>query len=51
MMLAQITEQISWNAHEWSLGAGLLITLLFWRKYRKYELEIKRAEMLDQFLC
>ena len=38
------------SSNELSLAAGLVITALFYLRYRKFETEMKKNEMIDRFL-
>ena len=50
MVLTEITGGLELNANEFSLLAGVLIFSLFYYQYRKYEEEMEREEMVEQFL-
>jgi hypothetical protein len=50
MVLTDISGQFILNANAVSLFFGIIITLLFYRQYMKYEHEIEREELMEQFL-
>jgi hypothetical protein len=38
------------NANELCFGAAVIISVLFYRQYKKYEEEAEREEMIEKFL-
>lgn len=38
------------NANEFCFGAAVLISVLFYRQYKKYQVEAEREDMIDTFL-
>lgn len=38
------------DTNEISLAAGVLVSLLFYWQYRRYEHELEKQEMIDKFL-
>lgn len=38
------------NANEFCFVAGVIISVLFYRQYKKYEEEAEREEMIEKFL-
>jgi len=39
------------NANEVCFSLAMLISLLFFRQYKKYEEEAEKEEMIESFLC
>jgi hypothetical protein len=50
MVFADLPTQLELNSNELSLLAGLVVTYLFYRQYKKYEEELEREEMIENFL-
>jgi hypothetical protein len=50
MWLTETSDYLSRNANEVCFSLAMLISLLFYRQYKKYEAEAEREEMVDQFL-
>lgn len=44
------SEFIINNANEFCFAAAVLISVLFYRQYKKYEEEAEREEMIEKFL-
>ena len=38
------------NANEFCFAAAVIISVLFYRQYRKYEAEAEKEEMIDNFI-
>lgn len=38
------------NANEFCFAAAILISVLFYRRYKKYEEEAEKEEMIEKFL-
>ncbi len=38
------------NANEFCFAAALVISVLFYRQYKKYEAEAEKEEMIDNFI-
>jgi len=51
MWLVEVSEYVSRNANEVCFSVAMLISLLFYRQYKKYEKEAEREEMVEGFLC
>lgn len=49
-MLAETSFFLARNANELCFSAAMLISLAFYRQYRKYEEEAEKQEMIEQFL-
>ena len=50
MWLVEVSEYVSRNANEVCFSVAMLISLLFYRQYKKYEKEAEREEMVEGFL-
>lgn len=50
MWLAQTSMFLMKNANEVCFTAAMVISLAFFRQYRKYELEAEREEQVEQLL-
>jgi hypothetical protein len=50
MQLLDLTGLSYIDPNEISFFLGLVITLLFYRQYRKYEEQVEREEMIEQLL-
>ena len=50
MWLSEISEFLFRNANEICFSLAMVISLLFYRQYKKYEEEAEREEMMEKFL-
>ena len=50
MGLTETTDYLIGYANEVCFTAALLVSLLFYRQYKKYEQEAEREEMIEKFL-
>jgi hypothetical protein len=50
MWLSETSEFLSRNANEICFFLAMVISLLFYRQYKKYEEEAEREEMMEKFL-
>ena len=50
MWLAQTSDYLLSNANEVCFSLAMIISLLFYRQYKKYEEEAEREEMIEGFL-
>jgi uncharacterized membrane protein len=50
MWLREITDYLIVNANEVCFTFALFISALFFRQYKKYEAELEREEMIENFL-
>ena len=50
MWLMETSDYLIRNANEVCFSAAMLISLLFFRQYKKYEEEMEREEMIERFL-
>ena len=50
MWLAQASDYLARNANEVCFSLAMVISLLFYRQYKKYEEEAEREEMIERFL-
>ncbi|MFL5810718.1 MAG: hypothetical protein ACJ749_14440 [Flavisolibacter sp.] len=50
MWLAQTSDYLLRNANEVCFSLAMIISILFYRQYRKYEEEAEREEMIESFL-
>ncbi len=50
MWITETTDYLIVNANEVCFTAALLISILFFRQYKKYEQEAEREEMIEKFL-
>ena len=50
MWLLQTTDYLSRNANEVCFTVAMIISVLFYRQYKKYEEEAEREEMIESFL-
>ena len=50
MWLAQTSDYLMRNANEVCFSVAMLISLLFYWQYKKYEEEAEREEMIEGFL-
>ena len=48
--MAEIFNVVTGNANEVCFSMAVVISVLFYRQYRKYEEEEKTEELLNQFL-
>ena len=51
MVLTEITSGIELNSNQISLLAAIVISILFFIQYKRYEEEEEKEKMIDQFLC
>ena len=51
MWIAETTDYLVRNANEVCFSLALLISLMFFRQYKKYEEEAEKEEMLERFLA
>jgi hypothetical protein len=51
MWLAQTSDYLVRNANEVCFSLAMLISVLFFRQYKKYEEEAEKEEMIEGFLC
>lgn len=51
MWFAETSEYLIRNANEVCFSLAMIITMLFYRQYKKYEAEAEREEMMNGFLC
>jgi hypothetical protein len=45
-----LSEILMHNANEICFSVAMIISLLFYKQYRKYEQEAEREEMIERFL-
>ena len=45
-----LTDILIYNANEICFTAAVVISMLFYNQYKKYEAELEREEMIEQFL-
>jgi|GEM_PF-2119139 len=50
MWLAETSVFLMRNANELCFSAAMLISVAFYRQYRKYEEEAQKEEMIEKFL-
>ena len=50
MCLTETSEYLIRNANEVCFTMAMVISLLFYRQYKKYEEEAEREEMIERFL-
>ena len=50
MWLSETSEFLSRNANEICFSLAMVISVLFYRQYKKYEEEAEREEMMEKFL-
>ena len=50
MWLREITDYMIVNANEVCFTLALFISALFFRQYKKYEAELEKEEMIENFL-
>jgi hypothetical protein len=50
MWLAEVSVFITRNANEVCFSAAMIISVLFYRQYKKYEAEAENEEMIENFL-
>ena len=48
--MVELPTQMIFDPNDLSLIVGLLVFVLFYRDYKKYEEEISREETIEQFL-
>jgi hypothetical protein len=51
MWLAQTSDYVMRNANEVCFSLAMLISVLFFRQYKKYEEQAEKEEMIEGFLC
>ena len=51
MWLKETTDYLIVNANEVCFTLALFISVLFFRQYKKYEAELEREEMIENFLA
>ena len=44
------SDYVITHANEFCFGAAVVISVLFYRQYKKYEQEAEKKEMLEKFL-
>ena len=44
------SDYVIYHANEFCFGAAVVISVLFYRQYKKYEQEAEKKEMLETFL-
>jgi hypothetical protein len=50
MVMVELPAQLILDLNDISLILALLVSVLFYRQYKKYEEEISREETIEQFL-
>lgn len=50
MWFAQTSEYLISNANEVCFSIAMVISMLFYKQYKKYEVEAEREEAIEQFL-
>ncbi|HWJ91283.1 MAG TPA: hypothetical protein VNR87_09240 [Flavisolibacter sp.] len=50
MWLSETSDYLVRNANEVCFSLALIVSVLFYRQYKKYEAEAERQEMIEQFL-
>jgi hypothetical protein len=51
MWLSEVTDYLIVNANEVCFTMAIFISALFFRQYKKYEAELDKEEMLENFLA
>jgi hypothetical protein len=51
MWLKETTDYLIVNANEVCFTLALFVSALFFRQYKKYEAELEREEMIENFLA
>ncbi len=50
MWLIQTSDYLVSNANEVCFSVAMIISILFYKQYKKYEQEAEREELIDSFL-
>jgi hypothetical protein len=50
MWLAHTSEYLMSNANEVCFTVAMIISVLFYKQYKKYEQEAEREELIERFL-
>jgi hypothetical protein len=51
MWIAETTDYLVRNANEVCFSLAMIVSLMFFRQYKKYEEEAEKEEMLERFLA
>ena len=51
MWLREVTDYLIGNANEVCFTLAIFISALFFRQYKKYEAEMEKEEMIENFLA
>jgi hypothetical protein len=51
MWLREVTDYLIVNANEVCFTMAIFISALFFRQYKKYEAELEKEEMIENFLA